>query len=190
MSRSRARVSAGTPAATPPKPKAGAPGQQEEAPLVINGWTLFAHARFLDQIETLARDVGRLKLREPAMWRNKNVTKRLAAIVQLVFQTIPQDPERAEYRQGNSLGTGRRHWFRAKFFQQYRLFFRFHAASRIIIYAWVNDEHTLRAYESGDDAYRTFRRMLNGGNPPDDWDALLAATKAAAPRLKALKPRA
>ena len=33
---------------------------------------------------------------------------------------------------------------RAKFFQQYRLFFRFHQASRIIVYAWVNDADTRR----------------------------------------------
>jgi toxin YhaV len=48
------------------------------------------------------------------------------------------------------------HWFRAKFFQQYRLFFRYHRESRIIIYAWVNDEESKRAYESASDAYRTF----------------------------------
>ena len=50
-----------------------------------------------------------------------------------------------------TLGDAYRHWFRAKFFQQYRLFFRYHAASRIIVYAWVNDEDTRRAYESADD---------------------------------------
>lgn len=36
------------------------------------------------------------------------------------------------------------HWFRAKFFQQYRRFFRYHQASKIIVYAWVNIEATLR----------------------------------------------
>lgn len=39
--------------------------------------------------------------------------------------------------------------------------------------AWVNDEDSKRAYESGDDAYRVFRKMLEGGNPPDDWEGLL-----------------
>lgn len=43
----------------------------------------------------------------------------------------------------------------------------------MIIYAWVNDENTKRAYERGDDAYRVFRRMLERGNPPDDWAVLL-----------------
>ena len=45
------------------------------------------------------------------------------------------NPTRADYRQGNTLGDEHRHWFRAKFFQQYRLFFRYHQQSKIIVYA-------------------------------------------------------
>ena len=96
---------------------------------------------------------------------------------------IPQDPARSDYRQGGALGEDRKHWFRAKFFQQYRLFFRYHAQSRIIVFAWVNDEDTRRAYESGDDAYRVFRKMLESGRPPDGWDNLLAEAQAEASRL-------
>jgi toxin YhaV len=47
------------------------------------------------------------------------------------------------------------------------------------VLAWVNDEDTKRAYESSDDAYRVFRKMLEGGNPPDDCDALLRQAAAA-----------
>ena len=121
------------------------PGSQPaEPPLVVNGWTLFAHPLFLGQLEKLAAQVERLKARDPAGYRGKNAAKRLAAIVKLALEAIPQDPARAEYRQGDTLGPARRHWFRAKFFQQYRLFFRFHQASRIIVYAWVNDADTRR----------------------------------------------
>ena len=38
---------------------------------------------------------------------------------------------------------------RAKFFQQYRLFFRYHAQAKVIVFAWVNDEDTKQAYGSG-----------------------------------------
>jgi len=41
----------------------------------------------------------------------------------------------------------------------------------------------LRAYESKSDAYRVFRRMLDGGNPPDDWESLLAEAKKAKGRF-------
>ena len=160
-----------------------------EPPLVVNGWTLFAHPLFLDQLERLAAQVERLKARDPAGYRGKNATKRLAAIVKLALEVIPQDPARAEYRQGDTLGAARRHWFRAKFFQQYRLFFRFHQASRIIVYAWVNDADTRRAYESADDAYRVFRRMLENGHPPEDWNALLAEAKTARQRMQGVARR-
>lgn len=151
-----------------------------ESPLVVNGWTLFAHPLFLDQIEKLAAQVERLKARDPAGYRGKNAAKRLAAIVKLALEVIPQDPARAEYRQGDTLGAARKHWLRAKFFRQYRLFFRYHQASRIIVYAWVNDADTRRAYESADDAYRVFRRMLESGHPPENWNALLAAARTRA----------
>jgi toxin YhaV len=44
----------------------------------------------------------------------------------------------------------------------------------LIIFCWFNDNSALRAFESDDDAYRTFERMIGRGNPPDDWDRLLA----------------
>jgi toxin YhaV len=114
----------------------------------------------------------------------KNATKRLAAIARLAFDVIPQDPTRAEYRQGGTLGDDRKHWFRAKFFQQYCLFFRYHAAAKMIVYAWVNDDETKRAYESNDDAYRVFRKMLESGHPPDDWNQLLSQAELEGPRLQ------
>lgn len=152
-------------------------------PLLVNGWTLFAHPIFLDQLDTLMTQVETLRRKDPAGYANKNATKRLAAIARLAFELIPQDPTRPEYRQGNTLGDAHKHWFRAKFFQQYRLFFRFHAQARVIVFAWVNDEDTKRAYESADDAYRVFRRMLDSGRPPSDWDQLLAEARAESERL-------
>lgn len=161
-----------------------------DAPVVINGWTLFAHPLFIDQLEALVAQVERLKARDPGGVGKKNAAKRLAAIAKLAFEAIPQDPERPEYRQGDTLGPGRRHWFRAKFFQQYRLFFRYHRGQKIIVYAWVNDEDTRRAYERGDDAYRVFRRMLERGRPPEDWEELLAQAGRAGSRLSRLAANA
>jgi toxin YhaV len=53
----------------------------------------------------------------------------------------------------------------------------------MIVYAWVNDDDTKRAYESSDDAYRVFRKMLESGHPPDDWDQLLSQAELAGHRL-------
>jgi toxin YhaV len=156
---------------------------REFRPLVINGWTLFAHPIFLDPLDALTAQVEAVKRKDPAGYARKNATKRLAAIAKLAFEVIPQDPARPEYRQGNTLGDEHKHWFRAKFFQQYRLFFRFHAQAKVIVFAWVNDEDTKRAYESADDAYRVFRRMLDSGRPPSNWGQLLAEARAESERL-------
>ena len=74
---------------------------------------------------------------------------------------IPRDPTLSDYRQGSTLGDDHKHWFRARFFQQYRLFFRFDSASKIIVYSWGNDEKNKRAYGSKTDAYRVFENLQN-----------------------------
>lgn len=153
------------------------------APLVVNGWTIFAHPQFLDQLEALTAEVERLKAKDATTYKQKNATKRLAAIWRLAFDVIPQDPERDEYRQGDTLGDDKKHWLRAKFFQQYRLFFRYRRTEKLIIYAWVNDDATLRAYGSKSDAYAVFKKMLDKKRPPNDWDALKKEATAGQARL-------
>jgi toxin YhaV len=141
--------------------------------MVVNGWVICAHPVFLDQYESLIEAVAWMKAKDPINYKTKNVTKRLAAIQKLVFDVIPQNPSLPEYRLGATLGDEYKHWFRAKFFQQYRLFFRYHQKTKIIVFAWVNDEDTKRSYENKTDAYKTFKKMLANKRPPDDWKALL-----------------
>ena len=160
------------------------------AHLVIQGWTLFAHPLFLAQIDAISRQVETLKQKDPVGYVKKNASKRLATITRLAFDVIPQDPTRPEYRQGGTLGADHKHWFRAKFFQQYRLFFRYHAPSKVIVYVWVNDEDTKRAYESSHDAYRMFRKMLESEHPPDDCDQLLAEAQKESQRMQESLARA
>lgn len=141
--------------------------------IIVNGWCLLAHSLCINQLETLVEQVDRLKQKKSASYKNKNASKRLAAISKLIFEKIPENPTLPEYRQGSTLGSEYKHWFRAKFFQQYRLFFRYHLESKIIIYAWVNDEATLRACSSKTDAYSVFKKMLKNGRPPDKWEDLM-----------------
>ena len=77
-----------------------------------------------------------------------------------MLRDIPQDPTRKEVQQGLTLGAEHRHWRRAKFFQQVRLFFRFHSRSKLIVLGWVNDTSTKRAYGSKSDAYRVFEELM------------------------------
>lgn len=159
----------------------------KDAALIINGWTLFAHPFFLEQLEALITEVEILQKKYPTLYKQKKSTKRLAAIQKLAFEVIPQNPAAPEYRQGDTLGEPYKHWFRAKFFQQYRLFYRFHSESKIIVYVWINDTETLRAYDSKTDAYAVFAKMLKSGKPPDNWDKLLKEAKKETTRLAKLK---
>lgn len=149
---------------------------------------MLAHSAFLDQLDNLIAAVEEEQRRDP-----DEVTpnqKALASIVELAFDAIPSDPTRREYRQGDTLGARRKHWFRAKFGGgRFRLFFRYRSDARIIVLAWVNDSDTLRTYGSRDDAYAVFSRMLDDGCPPDEWDALLAEARIAAKRFRLLRPR-
>ncbi len=145
--------------------------------ITINGWTLYAHPLFLDQLERLTLAVERAAKKNPDGYTSSADAKLLAAMRKLMFEVIPVDPARPEFRQGGTLGPARKHWFRAKFGGgRFRLFFRYSTSAKIIIYAWVNDRDTLRTYGAKNDAYAVFKSMLDGGNPPEGWDALIKAS--------------
>jgi Toxin with endonuclease activity, of toxin-antitoxin system len=68
----------------------------ENQPLVINGWSIFAHPLFLNQFEELLMQVEYLRQKHPQDYKQKNAAKRLAAIAKLAFDVIPQDPTRSD----------------------------------------------------------------------------------------------
>ena len=135
-------------------------------------------AAFAQTIDALEAEVAALSAKDPESYATHPKSKLLKRIVELILDEIPRDPDAPGYRLGNTLGPTHRHWRRAKVLQRFRLFFRFDSASRIIIYAWVNDENTLRKAGSRSDPYAVFLRRLEAGDPPDDWADLLAAAKS------------
>ena len=142
--------------------------------MVVNGWKLYIHTLFLQQLSRLTVQIEGLARKEPERYRQHPATKLLATVNSHVRELIPRDPEAAEFRQGNTLGTDNRHWFRARFHECYRLFYRFSPKEKVIIYAWVNDESTLRKAGAKTDPYRVFKSMLESGNPPQSVQELLA----------------
>jgi len=161
--------------------------------LKINGWIIYAHPLFLVQLEAMIGSVEKAHKKDPKGYKKKRAAKLLAAVLKVAFEDIPGDPTRESYRQGSTLGEEYKHWFRAKFLQQFRLFFRYQQSegAKLIVLAWVNDDKTLRAYESANDAYAVFRKMLKRGNPTDKWKELLAAAteESAMRRLSRSAPR-
>jgi toxin YhaV len=148
---------------------------------IANGWTLYEHPAFASQREKLQRAVENTRRKDPEGYPSSDDAKLLAAIARLTLELIPADPGAAQFRQGGTLGKARKHWFRAKFGNgRYRLFYQFNSRAKVIIYAWVNDESTLRTYGGKRDAYAVFRAMLDKGDPPDSWNDLAKAIGAGA----------
>lgn len=110
-------------------------------------------------------------------WLQTQSGKQFVALKHVVIERIPSNPTNAEFRLGKALGENYRHWFRGKFLQQYRVFFRYSTRSQAIVYGWVNDPETLRAYGSKTDAYLVFKKMLESGRVPNSWDELVAESK-------------
>ena len=132
--------------------------------------------------------VARDKAKDPKNYSKKANAKLLKATATIAFDRIPSDPTSDRYRLGETLGPDNKHWFRDKFGNgRFRLFFRYDTRSKVIIYAWVNDDTNLREYDSKTDAYAVFAKMLENGNPPNSWADLLAScpkTDELSPLLK------
>jgi toxin YhaV len=149
-----------------------------------HGWTLLFHDAIVEQLRRLHAAAQRAERKDPKGSAGNANVRLFRALSQLMLEAVPSDPGREEYRQGNTLGSAYRHWRRAKIGRRFRLFFRYDSKAKVIVYAWVNDEETKRAYESSDDAYRIFRKMLESGHPPDDWDQILAEAQKESQRMQ------
>jgi toxin YhaV len=143
-----------------------------------NGGTLYEYPLFRLQLDKLVAQVEAHRAKDPAGYQDQPATKLLATINRYTREVIPRDPNAAEFRQGNTLGADNRHWFRAKFHERYRLFYRFSSKEKVIVYAWGNDEATLRKAGARTDPYAVFQGMLEAGDPPDTIAELIARSCA------------
>ena len=142
-----------------------------------HGWTLLFHDAVAAQLRKLHAAAERARQQDPVGFEGNANVKLFRALSHLVMEVVPRDPGLDEYRQGNTLGPVHRHWRRAKIGRRFRLFFRYDSKAKLIVFAWVNDEQTLRSAGSRSDPYAVFERMLSRGHPPDDWAGLVAASK-------------
>ncbi len=142
-----------------------------------NNWRLFAHPLLDEQLQALNVKVLRGFIKSGTTSKVPRARKILERIFSLMQYEIPQNPNNPVYRLGSTLGEVEKVWFRAKMFGQYRLFFRFDSAAKIIVYVWVNDQESLRAYGSKTDAYALFQKMLASGYPPGSFEELLKQSR-------------
>lgn len=114
--------------------------------------------------------------KDPKGYRTHPKTKLLASVYRAVTEVVPANPDATDFRLGKTLGAGDSNWRRVKAGtpDRYRLFFRFASNPvKMIVYAWFNDEDTLRKAGSKTDVYEAFKRMLARGVVPASIHALL-----------------
>ena len=141
------------------------------------GWSLWFTELFDARWRLLRERVKRLKatLDAPAFKAHPD-GKLFAALVNIVHELVPADPDAPQFLLGNTLGTQYRGWRRVKgngLPGRMRLCFKFSASQQVIVYAWLNDAKTLRKQGDATDVYAVFQRMLKSGNPPGSFDDLM-----------------
>lgn len=144
--------------------------------MVVNGWNLYVSDIFEGQLSNLVKEVEALAEKDPDNFYNHPKYKLLAAIEDNIYRKIPLNPNDVKYHLGGTLGKKHSHWRRLKknnLPDRYRLFFQFRSDSKAIIYAWFNDESSLRKEGAKTDVYAVFEAMLKSGNPPTTWEELI-----------------
>lgn len=147
----------------------------------VHGWKLYVSDIFENQLSQLIKEVELIAEKDPDNFDNHPKYKLLIAIQDNIYRKIPLNPNDSKYRLGSTLGKKYSHWRRVKknnLPDRYRLFFQFRSDSKVIIYAWFNDESTLRKDGAKTDVYTVFESMLKNGNPPSDWEALIKHASA------------
>ncbi len=150
----------------------------------VNGWNLLYFEFFRAIANRLVDEVLVLREKDPEGYKSHPKTKLLAAVRRAVFSDVPENPDHKKYRMGKKLGPNHRSWRRVKkggLPPRYRLFFRFDSRRQAIIYAWMNDEHSLRKEGGQKDVYAVFARLLTNGKIPSSFDQLIAQSAAIAP---------
>ena len=146
----------------------------------FNGWQIFYCKAFAAALDELEAAVTKLAAKDPKGYKAHPKTRLLASVHEAIILRVPADPEDAQFRLGKTLGPDHKHWRRVKkgLPERYRLFFRFASKPvRLIVYAWLNDEDTLRKAGSKTDVFAAFQRMLARGEVPGDIEALLRESR-------------
>lgn len=100
-----------------------------------HGWTLLFHGCVIEQLQRLHTAAQRAEAKGPKGAADNANVKLLRALSHLILDIVPHDPANDAYRQGNTLGPAYRHWLRAKIGRRFRLFFRYDAKAKVIVFA-------------------------------------------------------
>ena len=139
--------------------------------MICRGWRIFFHPIFAERFRVLRAEVEELKARLPdAEYRAHPQVRLLAAVVRLVREIIPENPNAPEFRLHDDLAKFR--WAKGHGLpERYRLFWAFSSTAKAIVFLYLNDEHTLRKEGSRTDPYNIFKAMVQQGKVGEDFAA-------------------
>ncbi len=145
--------------------------------MLRHGWNLLFHEGLIEQLQKLQAAARRAQAQDPQGFESNANVKLFNALAQLMLETVPSDPNRDEYRQGNNMGPAFRHWRRAKLGRRFRLFFRFDSKTRIIIFMAIKEAQTYFAERQERADLTEFDAVMarTGGEPPREGDRILLA---------------
>lgn len=140
----------------------------------IGEWNIFYTKIFQIILSKLEKEVLALSSVEPESYLSHPKTKLLQRVFMAITKDVPADPNNKKFRLGSFLGKRYKSWRRVKdgLPDRYRLFFQFLSTDNKIIFAWINDENTLRKNGSRTDVYTTFKRLVDGGKIQNDYKEL------------------
>ena len=143
---------------------------------VHHGYELHTLTIFQSELTRIVQVVERLQAKRPNDFYDHPTYKLLDGVLNNITENVPSNPECKDFRLGKTLGKEGKSWRRIKKKQlpdRYRLFFQFNSnAPKIIIYAWLNDETTLRKHGAKTDVYQVFGKMIKKGTVPNSWQEL------------------
>lgn len=149
--------------------------------MVVDGWHLFYFRLFRLRLDELEKEVTTLSQKDPEAFVRHPAAELLKAVLDNVQKNVPRDPDHKDFRLGTTLGKEHTDWRRVKKHNlppRFRLFFKFSSAHSHVIYAWLNDENSLRKEGAKTDVYEVFKRMLRRGDVPGSFEDLLRESSA------------
>jgi len=148
---------------------------------IVNNYQLHALEVFINAYEALMNEVEALEIKDPEGFFDHPKVKLFEAVEVNIFEKVPHNPDAPQFRLGHTLGKNYTSWRRVKkqdLPDRYRLFFRYQTAEpKVIVYAWLNDETTLRKSGAKTDCYTVFEKMLKRGTIPNSIHELLEVAR-------------
>ncbi|MGB5685740.1 MAG: type II toxin-antitoxin system YhaV family toxin [Candidatus Electrothrix sp.] len=142
-------------------------------------WKLFWHPLFEERFLSLLKRVEELAERDPDGFYSHRDYKFFENVSNCIEYRIVQEPSSKEFNLGKTLGKKYKNWRRAKngLPPRYRLFFRYSSQAGEIVFAWLNDESSIRRDGHKKDVYEVFKKLLQSNIIPNSYNELVKKSK-------------